>query len=334
MRHFLFVSLLLLVSLQCKPQSESAYTIGVEGIKEIEAGRYKAGIKLLKQARQLQPEQYDYPFEIGRAYFLSGDAKMAEKYLYPLQYHTNVQADLYVLLAKCYATLNESRKTPDETRKKELDALRYGIQKLPRSGSLYYELGSRLIQLDEPIKALVIFERGIVNAPEFADNYFWASKLLKATGNDLWSWIYAEVFFNLTENEEMRRTAGLLIMETTEQIFAKDWNAQPEKMDQELRFLLESNCKSQSTDWQLYLDKRNCLMNEWRTTDFPISVLIDRMHLLAEKGFLETYLATIYLESEKSAFLSWVAAHPNEYDAYVKWRFWNPLSLVRPIKRI
>lgn len=312
----------------------TAYTLGVDGVKKVNEGAHAEGIKLLKQARNLEPEQYDYTFEIGRAYFLSGDARKAEKYLFPLQYHVDVQPDLYVLLAKCYFELNEAKKTPDEERKKELDALRYGIQKLPHAGNLYLELGQRNIQMEEPIKALAVFENGILNAPSFAENYFWASKLLKATGNQLWTWIYAEVFLNMTDNDEMKRTAALLIDGATSKVFSNGWKADPEKMDQELRFLLSEQCSASSSGWDSILKQRKCLMNEWQQTEFPVRLIIDRLNLLDSKGYLEAYLAGIYLESDKKLFLPWLAEHANEFEQYRKWRYWNPMSVNTPVRRL
>jgi len=315
-------------------QTNGAYTLGVEGIKEVDAGNYNEGIKLLKQARNLEPQEYDYTFEIGKAYLLSGNPKMAEKFLYPLQYHEHVQADLYIVLANCYSELEELKKNPNPERKKELDALRYGIQKFPETGILYLELGKRKIEMETPIEALATFESGIVNAPNFADNYFWAAKLMKATGNNLWAWIYAETFFNLSENEEMKRTAALLINDATQTVFSENWNAEPEKMDQDLRFLLTSKCVSSEIGWKLFRYKRKCLMKEWGETDYPISVVIERMIELESKGLLEPYLATIYLESDKEKFLPWLTEHPKEFDAYRKWRFWNPISINKQLKRL
>ncbi|MCB9186847.1 MAG: tetratricopeptide repeat protein [Flavobacteriales bacterium] len=332
----LLLTCLLILCVQIAfPQSDStAYRLGIEGIKLIDEGDFQEGINYLKKARKLEPEQYDYTFEIGHAYYLSGNSKLAEKYLYPLQYHVHVQPDLYILLAQCYKALNEEKKTPDESRKKELDALRYGVQKFPKVGSLQLELGKRNLEMEEPLKALSIFEDGIVNAPNFAENYFWAAKLLKATGNPLWTWIYAEVFFNLTENDEMKRTAAQLISESTEKVFSENWKADPESMDQELRFLLTSECKSINSNWDLYIEKRACLLDKWRDTAFPISVVIGRMAQLEEKGLLEPYLATIYLENDKGLFLPWVAAHAKEYETYRKWRNWNPITIKEPVKRL
>ncbi len=326
--------IMLFVWLNSNAQTNDAYSLGVEGIKAVDAGNYKEGIKLLKQARNLAPQEYDYTFEIGKAYFLSGNAKMAEKFLYPLQYHENAQPDLYLVLANCYKELEELKKNPNPERKKELDALRYGIQKFPQTGMLYLELGTRKIEMEAPIEALATLESGIVNAPNFADNYFWAAKLLNATGNNLWAWIYAETFFNLSEIEEMKRTAALLINDATQAVFSENWNAEPEKMDQDLRFMLTSKCASSEDNWTKILNKRACLMKEWRETDYPISAVIDRMIELESKGFLEPYLATIYLESDKKKFLPWLAEHPKEFDAFRKWRYWNPISLKEPVKRL
>ena len=259
---------------------------------------------------------------------------MAEKELYPLQYHVHVQPDLYVLLAGCYHQLNEGKKKPDETRKKELDALRYGIQKLPESGILYNELGQRKLQMEQPVEALAVFEQGIANAPNFPDNYFWAAKLLKATGNELWAWIYAEVFFNLSENEEMKRTAALLISESSQKVFSGNWLADPEQMDQELSFLFKNDCNSTLEGWDKATAIRTCLLEKWSNTNFPISVILKRMELLKKKGFLDAYLASIYLTSDKEVFLPWLAGNGQSFEAYRKWRFWNPLTLSEPVKRI
>lgn len=323
-----------LLSFQVLFAQEDAYRLGVEGVKAVDAGNYDEGIKLLKKARNIAPEDYDYTFEIGKAYYKSGNPKMAEKFLYPLQYHVNVQPDLYVLLAKCYYDLNEKKKNPDQSRKKELDALRYGIQKFPNSGLLYTELGRRKLEEDEPDKALAVFETGIAKDPNHAENYFWAAKILSVSRNYLWTWIYAELFLNLSDNVEMNRTAALLIQESTAKVFSEKWNAEPEKMDQELRFLLKNTCKSEADFWTDQLAKRRCLIEHWPDAEFPIVPLTKRMQQLEEKGWLEAYLATIYLESDKEVMLQWLSTNAAEFETYRKWRYWNAMQIEEPIIRL
>lgn len=333
--NYWFLLLTLVLSTNAVAQTENnAYKLGVEGIQAIDAGNSKVGIKLLKAAWAKEPSSYDYPFEIGRALFASGDFKKAEKYLFPLQYHQNVRADLYLLLAKCYQQIEEQKKKPNPACKKELDALRYGIQKLPESGELYLQLAQRKVDLDQPVEALVVLESGIVNEPNFAPNYFWAAKLMKAAGNELWAWVYAEVFLNMTDDEEMRRSASLIAASSSQFIFSNSWTAEPEKMDQDLQFLLRNDCKTQSTGFEQMQHKRNCLINEWAKTEYPISILIDRMIDLDQRGFLGAYLASVYLESDKDKLLPWLAGKADLYERYRKWRYYNPLFISKPLKRI
>lgn len=318
----------------CAQEKSSAYEIGVEGIKNIDEGNYQEGIRLLKQARNLEPQDFDYSFEIGKAYLKSGSPKKAEKYLFPLQYHANVHADFFVALANCYREIEDAKKTPNPDRKKELDALRYGIQKLPQAGELYLELANRKLDMDKPVEALAVFENGILKAPNFAENYFWAAKLLKAAGNELWAWIYAETFFNMTESEEMKRSAALLISSTSQVVFSKSWQPEPDKMDQELRYMVSEKCDKNAEGWNAVLSQRNCLLKNWDNTSFPIASLIERMKTLQSKGYLDAYLATIYLETDRTAFLSWVSGNAQVFEEYRKWRFWNPHTQSNPLQRI
>ncbi|MCB0754085.1 MAG: hypothetical protein KDB98_00730 [Flavobacteriales bacterium] len=312
----------------------TAYKLGVDGIQAIESGETSAGIKLLKEAWSLEPSSYDYPFEIGRALLLEDNAKKAEKYLFPLQYHQNVQPDLYIHLADCYKQIDEEKKTPDQNRKKELDALRYGIQKLPDAGELYLELGKRKIEMEQHLDALSVFESGIANAPNFADNYFWAAKLMKASSNPLWTWIYAELFINISDNDEMIRTAMELAATAQEKVFSGSWKADPEKMDQELQYLLSKNCTSNLSGTDRTFEMRRCIMNEWRGTAFAIAPLIKRFDELEQNGFLDAYSGSLMLQSNKEAFLAWLASNGERYEAFRRWRFYNPMFITEPVKRV
>ena len=314
--------------------ASNAYAIGVDGVKAIEAGEFNEGIKLLKKAWSLEPGEYDYPFELGRAHFLDGQEKKAEKFLFPLQYHANVQPDLYVLLADCYKKIDETKKSPDVTRKKEFDALRYGIQKLPESGVLYLEMGKRKLELEENVDALSVFETGIKNAPNFTENYFWAAKLMKASRNYLWAWIYAELYLNISDNVEMNRTAARIVSESMNKVLSENWMMEPEKMDQGLKFLLSGDCVPSEAGLERILQFRICLMNEWKNTKFPMSVILERTEQLKKQGFLEAYLGSVVLEADKEAFLTWLASNGKRYEAYRKWRFYNPMMITEPVIRV
>lgn len=318
-----------------QPQkADDAYAIGVEGIQLIDKGEYDLGIKLLKKAWKLEPKEYDYAFEIGKAYLLSGNPKKAEKYLYNLQYHVNAQADLYITLSSCYAQLEELKNAPNPERKKELDALRYGIQKLPSEGILYLELGKKRLEMEQAVEALAVFESGIQKAPNFAENYFWAAKLLGASGNHLWAWFYAEICFNMTDDDDLFRASAVLISNSLKVVLGENWRADPEKLDQDFKFVLASHCENVENQLGLQLETRKCLLQNWQYNSFVIAPLFLRMNELDKLGFLEAYLATILDEKDKEQFLKWLALNPQSFEAYRTWRYWNPLKLKKPIHRL
>jgi hypothetical protein len=74
-----------------------------------------------------------------------------------------------------------------------------------------------------------VFESGIANAPNFADNYFWAAKLMKASSNPLWTWIYAELFVNISDNDEMIRTASELAATAKQKSLLRYMESRPRK---------------------------------------------------------------------------------------------------------
>ncbi|MCF8459741.1 MAG: tetratricopeptide repeat protein [Flavobacteriales bacterium] len=314
--------------------AKDAYSIGVEGIKLIDEGQYEEGIKLLKQARNLEPHDYDYAFEIGKAYLKSGNPKKAEKYLFELQYNKNAQADLYIALSNCYLELDESKKTQDPERKKELDALRYGIQKLPSEGVLFFELGKRKLAMEEAVDALAVFEAGIQKAPNFAENYFWAAKLMKATGNHIWAWFYAEICFNMTDDVDLLRSSAMLISSCSNVVYESKWNGNPEKLDQSLKIALSEKCSSSANESGLQLAKRKCLLENWNYIDFTISPLFQRLNDLENLGFLEAYLATILHENDKEEFLKWLPLHVKTFEEYRTWRYWNPMQTAKAVNRL
>lgn len=336
MNRFVILFLLSLGIYNAKAQSTpDAYSLGVQGILLVDNGEYKEGIKLLKQARNLKPKEYDYSFEVGKAYLKSGDPRKAEKYLYELQFHSGVQADLYILLSRCYEELEVLKKNPNPENKKAMDVLRYGIQKLPNDGVLYLELAQRNIKTEKVVEALSTLESGIRNAPNFTENYYWAAKLLQASGNDLWAWLYAEICYNQTDDLDLKRSAAIIVAESSKKVFSKGWQADPEVMDQDIRYILSSKCKAHSDNsFDQQVLRRNCLLENWDMAYPGINTLIARLKLISSKGWNDAYVWSILQESNKDEFLKWIPQNGQTFDDYRNWSYWNPMLLKAPVNRL
>lgn len=336
-RLLLFLSLFLFPFLSFGQSAEKeAYAIGVRGIELVDVGSYAEGIKLLKKARNLAPQEYDYTLEIGKAYLKSGDPKKAENYLFDLQYHVDVQPDLYLLLAKCYAALNEIRKVPDTDRKRELKTLQYGIERLPRAGILYLRLGRLYLELEQPINALAVWETGIRNAPNFSMNYYWAAHFLNLSDSALWAWIYGEVFLNLSEDPQLKRAIAPDVFNNAQKVLIGNWKTDAQESDMELKQIQTQFCPSMENTGNSLQDQvaaRSCLIRNWKEVPSNIAPFILWMKDLDRRGSLKAYTASLFWEVEHEAFLGWLADNAMIYDRFTKWNHWNRLHLTRPIHR-
>jgi tetratricopeptide (TPR) repeat protein len=337
---FLALSGVLLLALsysRSNAQSDEAETLAMRGIEMVDNESFDEGIKLLKAARNKRPSEYDFPLEIAKAYLKKDDPKKAERYLFELQYHKSVQPDLFILLSECYSKLEDAKKNPDETRKKETDALLYGIGKFPSSGMLYLKLGHIYQQLEKPIDALAIWEKGIQKDPTYAENYFWASRILQMTGNHLWAWLYGETFWNMTDDAELGRAIAANIIVSADKVLSGQWTADPEKTDQDFAFLVKEKCSGTGSNL-VGMDKQNqmrdCLLRSSESLPDPLIPFFSRLHEIRERGWQTVYLAHLYQDQDRVKFIDVVTQNPETTDQFRNWFYWNRMKPTAPISRL
>jgi hypothetical protein len=105
-------------------------------------------------------------------------------------------------------------------------------------------------------------------------------------------------------------------------------------MDQELQFLLSKECQSSLTGMDRTIEIRRCIMKEWRETGFAIAPLLKRFEELEQNGFFDAYSFSLVLQSNKEVFLTWLASNGERYEAFRRWRFYNPMLITNPVKRL
>jgi hypothetical protein len=62
--------------------------------------------------------------------------------------------------------------------------------------------------------------------------------------------------------------------------------------------------------------------------------LLKRWQQLEKARILEAYFGALLLESDKEKFLPWLADNAEKYEAYRKWRFYNPMLITEPVVRV
>jgi len=320
---------------------EKAYEKGMEAIKLTDDGNYTQAISLLKEAKKLDPENINYPYELAYTYYLSKDYETAGKYLEGILKHKDVTDQVYQLLGNCYDNLKNSGKA--------MDTYKAGLEKFPNSGKLYFEMGIVQLGKNENIKALDYFENGIKVDPKHPSNYYWASKLYFISSEKVWGMIYGELFMNLERNSDRTMEISKLLFDTyKDQIkflsdtsitvsFSKnatiplndiiDMNdAQGIKLPFGVGIyeptLLLSAVNEKAIDInsldrirknfiELYFKKNNELK-------YP-NVLFDYQNKIIGTGNISAYNHWILMKGDESGFENWLSANEEEWNNFISW---------------
>ena len=303
-------------------KAEKAHQLGLEGIALVDKGLYSDGIKLLAKARNLNPAEFDYPFEIGRAYMLARKSVKAEKFLFPLQYHKSVTPEFYVLLGACYDSINKP--------KREEETYRYGIEKFPNAGLLYFQLAGYYISRDSIAEGLSVCELGLEHDPSFADNYFLASRIMDVKGDALWAWWYGEVFLNLSSNLVMKRGLVKQVAANALEVCSKDWQPDADKLSQTVSLSTKA-CENQSDTTLL---ARQILIRQCFAKNYPgQDAFTTMLREMEQKNMLSLYVATLFSEVDKNGFLTLASENGPALERFTHWFYWNSLNINTPFTR-
>jgi tetratricopeptide (TPR) repeat protein len=186
--------------------TELAKAKGEEAINLMDNGKIAESIKLLEEAQQLDPNRFDYPYELAYANYLKEDHKTAIKILEKIIEHKDVNDRLFQLLGNSYDVLGKSDKA--------FEVYDAGLKKFPNSGRLYLEKGNVFWGKKEYEKALPNYEKGIEVDPEFPSNYFRAAKIYCNSTEEVWGMIYGEIFMNLERNSARTSEISKLLFDT------------------------------------------------------------------------------------------------------------------------
>ncbi len=123
---------LLLSTVQAIYGQSTNKTIAKEKTKEavqlMDAGKIEESLKLLKEAVKLDPDNMDYPYEMGYAYYLSKDYKKAIECLESIRNHKDVNDRVYQLLGNSFDYYGQSDKA--------IQTYESGLKLFPNSGNL------------------------------------------------------------------------------------------------------------------------------------------------------------------------------------------------------
>lgn len=184
---------------------EKALEIGREAIRIMDEGKIQESIAMLTEAKELDPENYVYPYEIAYAYFLANDYQKSIDIATELLTHKDVNADIYQMLG----SVLDYNGQPD----KALEVLQEGMNNFPNKGSFYLASGVVEYERKNYNKAIDYWEQGIKVEPNYSSNYYQLAKIFNLTDERVWTLIYGEIFMNLEYGSQRTEEISRLMYE-------------------------------------------------------------------------------------------------------------------------
>ena len=325
---------------------EKALTKAQEAVTLMDNGKVDESIKLLKEAQTLDPDNYNYIYELAYAYYLKQDYKLACQLLEQNKNHKDVNERLYQLLGNSYDMLGESTKA--------LAAYDEGLQKFPNSGMMYLEKGNVYWGKQDFNKALPFYEKGIEVDPKFSSNYYRATRIYCSSTEEVWGMIYGEIFMNLERNSKRTAEISKLLYDTYKsQIKFTGKNSFSVSFSQNATITINdlsdtSNIKlpygvgvyeptlSMSILTEKVIDinsldriRKSFVELYYKNGNgikYP-NALFDYQNKVLQAGHMEAYNHWILMKGDEEGFTKWQTSNKDKWDAFVKWFSSNGMVL-------
>ena len=303
------------------------------GIQLIDDQEYNEGIKHLRAARNFDLGEYEYPFEIGRAFLLWGKTKKAEQYFYPLIRHGDATPELFILLAKCYGNLDKA--------KSEKEVLEVGLGKFSNSGMIHSRLGKMFASTGDGPMALAYWEKGIELDPAFADNYRHAAQFLASQHDHLWTWLYGQTYLNLTVADNNPDVKAMKFVRTS---LMGLLNMKREKIEavglNKIIYGLLTPCAMATEDAKTLAEmsvKLACFIEAWnKASDTPQVPVLSHLTIVNSKDRLLDYMFWLYGETDRTEMNNWGSENSAQFNEFATWIYWNGIEVdtSKPFNRL
>src|ERR1043165_802303 len=340
---------------QAQNNKDKAYDKGMEGIKLMDEGKYEESVALLKEAQKLDPERFDYPYEIAYASYLQKDYEGTIKQLKKIEDHKNVTQRFFQLLGNSYDYLGKE--------KEAFEAYDAGLKKFPKSGMMWLEKGNVYWTKKEYGKALGYYEKGIEAEPRFPSNYYRATLIYCNSSEEVWGMIYGEIFVNLERNTKRTAEISKLLFDTYKQgitftdsgggktsmgvsfskvatVDVKDLTKKNFKLPfgmgvYEMTLMLSMLSAEQTVTLASMDHMRSAFVDNYfkqkHDKDYP-NVLFSYQQEVKKAGHMEAYNYWVLMKGDEAEFTRWSTANKEKFQYFVKQYTDNPLKITEENK--
>lgn len=181
------------VNMQYRSELDS---LVLEGVRLINSNKLEEAISLFNKALAINDTLWHIHYEKALAYYQMKQFDSVIKILKPFLNRPDLNSQFYEILGASYDIKNNLEQAENIYDR--------GLEKFPNAANLYMQYGMHFIQLEEFVRAMAMWEKGVEVDPMYENNYFMLSKYYFHTGEYVWTNLYGEIFLNLSDK------AGLL----------------------------------------------------------------------------------------------------------------------------
>lgn len=274
-------------------------------------GDYANATVALKKASELEPGDRNVSKELALSYYYQGDHNKALSVIKPLLEREDADDQVYQIAGNVFRALKQQNEASLVYRK--------GIVKMPESGSLYNGLGEVMWEQKNP-DAIKEWEKGIEKDPAYSKNYYNASKYYSASGDNIWSILYGEIFLNMEPLSSKSPEIKDILLDGYKKLFA-DKTRVSGNSKFESAFMHTMNKQSQVAGSgidpeSLTMIRTRFILDWFNESRRPAFKLFDYQRQLLQEGLFDAYNQWIFGSAQNLAyFQNWINAHPEEYAA-------------------
>jgi tetratricopeptide (TPR) repeat protein len=297
---------------------QNADTLQQTGRDYMRKGDWGNAIMVFNRALQQKPNDLSLLNDIAYTYFLQRDFAKALETIKPVVESDGADVQSFQIAGTVYRAI--------EALKEGTKVYTKGLKKFPNSGVLYSEYGELLWQKKD-YDAITQWEKGISVDPNYAGNYYNASRYYYFTTDKVWSLIYGEIFVNLESYTIRTAEIKNILYDGYKKLFAdpdllKNYNSK-KKNEFEKAFLTSMNSQSPlaaaGIDPAKLIAIRTGFIKNWLETyaaKFPFRLFGYHKQLL-EANMYEAYNQWIFGSAiNAEQYQTWIKNNPEAYNAF------------------
>jgi tetratricopeptide (TPR) repeat protein len=280
-------------------------------------GEYETATTILLKAVKQDGTNLEMQKDLAYLYLLQNNSVLSVQTARPLIDRADADAQCFQLLGMAYKAANNYTEC--------VTLYKYGILKFPLSGVLYNEYGEILALQKLLDQAILQWEKGIEQDPNYSSNYYNASMYYAIDRKWLRVAFYGEYFINLesytarteTIKGKLLNAYQALLQPGALQLFGNG-NAFEKALATEI---CQNNTASKVVDLTMenLLTARQAFLSNWnkeKTIQFPLR-LNDHLLQLQKEGIWEAYHQWVFGAAlNLAAYQQWQTVHAKEAKDY------------------